>query len=187
MTVTKEPDPLPEPDIDLQALASVKVVDPEGDNLELGELWSNQRVVLIFLRHFESESAQRQAAEAGQGLKAIRSLGAELYLIGNGTPESAEHFEDEHVSECQLYTDPTGESYRIAGFRREKKTVVGELLHGLKPKDPGGDVRQLGGTMAVVPPGRVLYVYRSKDADDLPPLSEARGALAQAGWSHLAI
>jgi hypothetical protein len=35
-----------------ERLAGVKVLDPEGRSVRLGEVWREQAVVLAFIRHF---------------------------------------------------------------------------------------------------------------------------------------
>ena len=38
--------------MDLRALAAVTLADPGGKSQRLGDLWAEQPVVLVFLRHF---------------------------------------------------------------------------------------------------------------------------------------
>ena len=37
---------------DVEALADQVLVDPEGDEQRLGDLWADQPQVILFLRHF---------------------------------------------------------------------------------------------------------------------------------------
>lgn len=182
-------------EVDVEALAAHRVYDAEGDKVELGECWANQRAVLIFLRHFGSGFSTDQVEHLKGELKAIRSLGAEVYLIGCGDADTADAFQDRMNPDCQVYTDPSLEAFRIAGFHRGIWRTFGPrsmrlrfrgFLKGRRPRKPNGDVLQLGGAMVVVPPGRALYIYRSEFAGDLPPLDKAREALTHSGWSHLA-
>ena len=93
------------PQAQLNTLASLSVVDSEGDARVLGTLWANQKAVLVFLPPLRSKSAKDRAAEAAAYLKALRSRGAEVYLIGPSFPGTAGQFEDAQPTGCELYVD----------------------------------------------------------------------------------
>jgi hypothetical protein len=38
--------------VDLAALSSLELADPEGATRRLGDYWRERRVALVFLRHF---------------------------------------------------------------------------------------------------------------------------------------
>jgi hypothetical protein len=38
--------------MDVEALSSMRLADPDGETHRLGDLWAERPVVLVFLRHF---------------------------------------------------------------------------------------------------------------------------------------
>jgi hypothetical protein len=46
---------------------------------------------------------------------------------------------------------------------------------------------ELGGVVAILPPGRVAFARAAEDLSSPLPLSEVEDALKSAGWSHLAV
>jgi hypothetical protein len=38
--------------MDIEALSSLELADPDGNPQRLGDLWADRPVVLVFLRHF---------------------------------------------------------------------------------------------------------------------------------------
>jgi hypothetical protein len=105
----------------------------------------------------------------------IRDRGAELVLIGNGGVRFARAFREDLGLEVPLYTDPSRETYRAAGMRRE----VGAVLH---PRVLGGAVRafakghrqglvqgdawQQGGVLVVFPPDQERFAHLNRSAED---------------------
>lgn len=38
--------------MDIEALSSLELADPDGEIVRLGDLWADRPVVIVFLRHF---------------------------------------------------------------------------------------------------------------------------------------
>lgn len=122
-------------------------------------------------------------------LPEIRSRGASLVLIGNGTPDFARAFrEDLSLDEdVVLLVDPALRSYRAAGMRRGYGEVLSPRLAGnawralqagYRQTAVQGDPFQLGGVLVVQAGGRVVYRFVSRVAGDHAPLEEILTALA---------
>ena len=107
----------------------------------------------------------------------IRRLGGELVFIGNGTAEQAANFREEHSLGCPLYTDPSRDVHRAAGFKHGLSSSISprSMVHAAKARLQGfsqqfiaGDPNQQGGVFVVAPGDEVLFSYRSREAGDHP-------------------
>lgn len=121
----------------------------------------------------------------------IRRLGGTLVFIGNGAPEKAKAFREEHQLEEPLYTDPTRAVHRAAGFKHGVGSSVSPraLIHGIKARLSGftqefvaGDPYQQGGVFVVAPGDEVLFAYRSREAGDHPAPETVVAALRR--WAE---
>lgn len=121
---------------------------------------------------------------------AIRELGAELAVIGNGTPAQAKDFAAEYDLPFPLYVDPKLEAYRAAGLRRGVLDTLNAstFTHAIRALRTGarqgltkGDPWQLGGAFVVAPGGRVAFRHVSRDAGDHADLEKVKKALAKLG------
>ena len=114
----------------------------------------------------------------------IRALGAELVVVGNGTPEHAAGFKEDQNLTFPLLVDPSMEAYRAAGLKRGitdavNLKMVGHAVRafrkGFRQKRTQGDPWQLGGAFVISSEGNVLYHHVSREAGDHP---EPGGILA---------
>jgi hypothetical protein len=125
----------------------------------------------------------------------FEAAGVELAVIGQGTPEHAKHFEEQHDLDLTLLVDPDRKTYKAAGA---KVASVGELLgprvvvKGLRTAfserlvqgRTQGHPAQLGGVLVIAPGGTVAWAHLANDAGDNPPnaevLAAARAAASRA-------
>jgi len=121
-------------------------------------------------------------------LPAIREAGAELVIVGNGTPDMARAFRDELGLEAPLYTDPTRRTYALAGFKRGVFATFSAkgMAHaarawrkGFRQTATRGDALQQGGLLVVERGGRILYAHRDSEAGDLASNDEVLAALRE--------
>jgi len=105
----------------------------------------------------------------------IRATGAELYVIGNGSPSFMDGFREATGWDGPLYTDPSLEVYTAAGLKRgvlrtfsARSTVkaLGALREGFRQGRTHGDPWQQGGVLVVAPSGDVLWSHASERAGD---------------------
>ncbi len=136
----------------------------------------------------------------------LHAHGAELVVIGNGTPHFARAFREDIHLDTPLYVDTSCASYRALGMKRGLARTLGSwrtwvnlfraLRDGVREKRvtvilrwwrlsvpvliPGaqGDAWQLGGVLVVLPDGRIPYRYLSTIAGDHPQTTEVLAALA---------
>ena len=115
----------------------------------------------------------------------IKAAGAQLVVIGNGTPGFAQGFRDELGFTGLLLTDPSLRAYQLAGMERGLKSVNPRALleavrafgKGFRQTSTRGDAWQLGGVIVVRPPGELVYRYASQHAGDHPDNASILGAL----------
>jgi hypothetical protein len=116
----------------------------------------------------------------------IRNRGADLAVVGSGTPEQAAALADELGVDFPLLADPQRRTYVALGARRSlagvlHPAVLGNALRawrgGFRQQGVQGDAMQLGGVVAIRPDGEVAYLYQSARAGDHPPLADVAAAL----------
>jgi NAD(P)-dependent dehydrogenase (short-subunit alcohol dehydrogenase family)/peroxiredoxin len=118
----------------------------------------------------------------------IRARGAELVIVGNGSPHFAATFRDDYSLDCPLLVDPDLRAYRVAGLRRGRVEILSPrlpghairaFLGGARQGAVQGDPWQLGGTFVIRPGGEVTYRHVSSDAGDHAPIEAILAALAK--------
>lgn len=111
----------------------------------------------------------------------IRAAGAELVVIGNGTPEQARWFVEDTGLDTPVYTEPELRLHRELGLRRGLSAVLDPrifarawraLRAGFRQSGVQGDPTQLGGVFVIRRGGSMLYESRSRYAGDYPPSEE---------------
>ena len=105
--------------VDINALANTTVLDSEGRQLKLGQIWSSGPVILIFLRHFACISCRAHASQVWREKEQYQKNGARIVFIGNGDPSFIEEFRSSlDLQGALILTDPSLESFRAAGLRK---------------------------------------------------------------------
>jgi peroxiredoxin len=129
---------------------------------------------------------REQVAQLREALPAIRATGAELVVVGNGTPEHAKRFREDFGADFPLYVDPQLAAYRVAGLRRGvlqtlAPRVVGNALRafsrGARQGAVMGDPWQLGGTFVVRTDGALAFQHVSREAGDHPRIEDVLRAV----------
>ncbi len=108
-------------------------------------------------------------------IDALRAAGAELYVIGNGSPSFIDGFRETTGYDGPLYTDPSLAVYQAAGLKRGVATVLSPraalagmsaLRHGFRQGKTQGDAWQQGGVVVIEPGGDVVWTHVSDYAGD---------------------
>jgi hypothetical protein len=116
----------------------------------------------------------------------IHAAGAELYVIGNGSPSFIDGFREATGWDGALYTDPSLEVYKAAGLKRgvlktfhprSAIAALGALKDGFRQGRTQGDEWQQGGVLIVAPGGDVLWSHVSDHAGDNAGANEIIAAL----------
>jgi len=116
----------------------------------------------------------------------IHRAGAEVVVVGNGAPHFIAGFRELTGFRGPLYTDPSLASYRAADMKHGWSTFLNPraitngaraLLKGHMQGKTQGDPAQQGGTLVIVPPGRVIFHHVSDTAGDHAKLEDVFRAL----------
>ncbi len=122
----------------------------------------------------------------------IHEAGAELAIMGNGTPEQANWFVENYDMKTPVYTDPALAVYDAIGAQRGVHVLLHPraclnlfraLRNGYRQTQILGSAMQLGAVIIVMPDGSIPYRYLSRALGDQPKpqaLIEALVAATQA-------
>ena len=122
----------------------------------------------------------------------IHGAGAELVVVGSGTPNFVAGFRELTGFQGPLYCDPTLSAYRAAGLRRGVMRILNPLSAGYAVRAlvrgnfqgrTQGDATQQGGVLVITPSspgGRIVFEHISKVAGDNAPAEEVVSALEHA-------
>jgi hypothetical protein len=151
-------------------LAKLKILDANDRAIELGSLWRDRTAVLVFLRHFGCLHCREHVAQLLGDVEAVHAAGAELYVIGNGSPSFIAGFREQTGWTGLVYTDPSLAVYRAAQLKRSVGATLDPrsltnawkaLRHGSRQGRTQGDQWQQGGTLVVAPSGEVRWHHAS--------------------------
>lgn len=173
------------------AVGTLAVLDRAGNEVPLAPLWAERPVVLVLVRHFGCQFCREQVAELRHILSDIEAAGAELVIVGNGTPLMLDAFIEAFGRDLpHVYTDPERRVYEALGARRGSAWFIFDpriwlntlralrrgAIQGRRQGDPG----QLGGVWVARAGGDVVFEHRSSIAGDHPANEDILAALPRA-------
>jgi peroxiredoxin len=175
------------------ALADIVLPDHDGNEVRLGDLWQEEPVALVWVRHYGCVHCRSHAVELEGARSEFDAAGVRVVLVGQATPRQAAHFRRRLELDLPVLADESRESYKAAGA---KVATAGELL-GPKSVSQGlrktfesrgkvhqgriiGNAAQLGGAMVIAPGGEVTWSHMADDASDNAPPDEILAAARQA-------
>jgi peroxiredoxin len=170
------------------------VLRPDGEPVRLGAVWADRPVVLALMRHFGCIFCKQQVSQLRTIVSAIHEAGAELVIVGSGSPQMASFFAEDYDITTPVLTDPTRAVYGLLEVRRphrlafvDPRVFVSSLLalaqghrQVFGAESELGDTTQLGGVFIVRPGGDVAWAHRSAFAGDHPSNDEVLRALRAA-------
>jgi peroxiredoxin len=162
----------------IDALAEITLPDQDGHPVRLRDLWRDGPAIIVWLRQFGCPFCRASAAELNRARAKFAEAGARLVLIGQGTPEDAGRFRRHLGVDLQILTDADRVTYLWAGTKLATldeligPLVVGRGLirmarHRVFIGHNTADEAQLGGSIVVMPDGRVRFIHISRDASDV--------------------
>jgi hypothetical protein len=119
----------------------------------------------------------------------IRAAGADLHVIGSGTPNFIAGFRETTKFDGSILSDPSLKSYQAAGLLRSgwrtfhpmaAVSAARALARGNMQGRTQGDNFQQGGVVVILPPGEIAYAHVSKHAGDNASGDEVATALEAA-------
>ena len=168
-------------------LAHVAVQDERGQTVELGTLWRDKPAVLVFMRHFGCIHCRDHVAELLAARPSIAANGAEVHVIGNGSPSFIAGFRDQTGWPGAIYTDPSLAAYRAAELVRSVGATLDPrslgkaaraLMRGARQGRTQGDQWQQGGVVVVDTSGTVRWRHASSRPGDNASGAQILAALA---------
>jgi peroxiredoxin len=161
------------------SLASTEILDDRGNAIELGSLWRERTVVLVFVRHFGCIHCRAHIAELLRARDQLAARGADVVIIGNGSPSFIGGFRDETGWPGPIYTDPSLAAYREAELVRSVGSTLDPrslgqaakaLWRGQRQGRTQGDQWQQGGVLVIDPSGTVRWRHASgRPGDNAAP------------------
>ena len=156
-------------------LAKLTVLDADGRTIVLGSLWQDRTAILVFLRHFGCIHCRDHVVQLEKQIAQLRAKGAELYVIGNGSPSFIVGLREQTGWTGPVYTDPSLAVYKAAqlkrgvlrtfdprGYGKALRAMAGGQRQGRTQGDPW----QQGGVLVVASDGGVVYQQASERAGD---------------------
>jgi hypothetical protein len=119
----------------------------------------------------------------------IRTAGAEVSLIGNGSPSFIAGFREETGWDGRIYTDPSLAVYKAAELKRgvvktfdprALGTTVRAFARGFRQGRTQGDTWQQGGVLVVMPGGEIRWHHASDRPGDNATAEQIAAALTPA-------
>lgn len=116
----------------------------------------------------------------------MRNAGAEMIVIGNGSPSFIEGFREQTGYHGPLYTDPSLDVYRAAELKRGVTNTLNPLgavgflkalARGGKQGRTQGDPWQQGGVLVIAPTNEVKWQHASGRPGDNASAADIIGAL----------
>jgi peroxiredoxin len=175
------------------ALSDIVLPDHDGNEVRLGDLWSDEPVALVWVRHYGCVHCRSHAAQLNEARPEFDAAGVRVVLVGQATPRLAAHFRRRLGIDLPVLADETCDSYKAAGA---KVATAGELLgpksvsSGLKATFASrgkvhqgrviGHPAQLGGAMVIAPGAEVTWSHMADDASDNASPDEILAAARQA-------
>jgi hypothetical protein len=144
--------------------------------------------VLVFMRHFGCIHCRDHVAELLGSRPAIAAKGAEIYLIGNGSPSFIAGFRDATRWPGAIYTDPSLVAYREAELTRSVGATLDPrslgkaaraLFRGARQGRTQGDQWQQGGVVVVDTSGTVRWRHASGRPGDNATRAQILAAIAE--------
>jgi peroxiredoxin len=161
--------------------------------VQLSERWSEQPLVVAFMRHFGCPFCREHLIQLGRHHDEVRAAGGDVIAIFQYHAEPTDSFCRARGVPFECLGDPKRLGYAAVGLDRGERReylslpLLGPLLRaarmGALPGKPEGDVAQRPGTFVVDRSGTVVLAHYNVMSPDNPPMSailEAVGGLAQA-------
>ncbi len=160
--------------VDILTLNRLKIVDEKNREILISSLWKDKPVVIVFIRHFGCISCRSQIDQVLALKDEIQKNGSRIVFIGSGSPYLISEFKkDLNLGEIQIFTDQTLETFKASGLIHTNTEVLDanslRMISALEKKGYAlkiikndGDDTQLGGVVAIKPPGLVTYHYISE-------------------------
>ena len=157
-----------------------QLVDGSGSSVQLSTAWSNGPSTIVFIRYFGCPFCQAQVVALREDRDRFERVGADVTVIGQGTPRECAEFCDARRVPFRVLVDPDRRAYRAYGLGKGgAMQVVGpqvmlpwirnELHKETRQRAVrGASFTQMPGTFVVDAQGVVRFAHRSRHVADVP-------------------
>jgi hypothetical protein len=165
--------------VDILALNRLKIVDQEGQTHLISGFWKEKTSIFIFLRHFGCVTCRAHVEIIWKKKDELTKNATKIIFIGNGESEYIKIFkQDLNLGDAPIFTDPTSLTFEACGFHKnpihtaDPRSLgpISKLLKSGYTQGPvdkrTGNIFQMGGVVAIKPPGIVVYHFASEYAGD---------------------
>ncbi|OAX34946.1 hypothetical protein K503DRAFT_697783 [Rhizopogon vinicolor AM-OR11-026] len=174
--------------------ASCNVVAENGLRVPFGDIFREQKTVVIFIRHFWCPLCQDYMASIVNTVdpRVLRQSGINLVIISNGSYNMIKSYRQIFRMPYAVYTDPSSRLYGILGMTLKSIEPKGDKLRssyvrhgraggiamvianalrvGMPVWEKGGDVTQLGGEFVLGPGITASYAHRMRTRSSHAPI-----------------
>jgi peroxiredoxin len=175
--------------MDLAQLEDVHLKDSDGDEHRLGDLWAEQPVIVVFLRHFGCHLCREHACILRDRYAEATERGAEIVAIGTGSVRYAEAFKRDEGVPFLVLVDDDAEAANAAAIRsvtpfglfspRSWPGAWRARQAGHQVHKAGKRVTQLGGTFVLGAGSQVRFEHVDQHTADHADLEQVFAALPE--------
>jgi peroxiredoxin len=122
------------------AAVDLVLLDHEGNERALRSFWSERPALMLFWRHYGCGCGIDRAARLREEMNSYRDAVAEVVVIGQGEPERAAAYREQHGIDCTFLCDTEEEAYRAYGL---SEFTVPEVLFDA-PEEFWSHSREIG-------------------------------------------
>lgn len=160
--------------IDILTLNRLKIINEKNEQVLISSLWKESPAVIIFIRHFGCISCRAHVEQVWSKKEQIKKNGTKIAFIGSGASYLISQFKSEFgITDAPIYTDPTLKTFDACGLLHidtetldssslEKISEFEKKGYALTQMNNDGSDSQLGGVLAMKPPGIVTYHFVSE-------------------------
>lgn len=162
------------------AAPDAELVDGRGSSVMLSAAWVDRPAAIVFIRYFGCPFCQAQVVALREDRELFERVGADVTLVGQGTPRECAEFCDARRVPFRVLVDPDRRAYRAYGLGKGGvMQVVGphvmlpwirnELRAETRQRGShGGSFTQMPGTFVIDDVGIVRFAHRSRHVADVP-------------------
>jgi len=176
----------------------VKLLDADGESIQLSSLWKKGVLVLAFTRHFGCPQCKEMVDQLIDSHQALTDKGLQLAIVSHASAESAKAFCEQRAPSATCLADPDRSAYHAYGLYQGTfwQTLLSPRIwqsnrrlareKGYKPELPlpGQDAYQMSGTFIIGMDGRIRLPYYYEDIADHPPVDLILHGIMGVDWKR---
>ena len=157
-----------------------EVLLSNGKKQNLSELWRDNPVALIFLRHFGWPFCKQQVAQLRKEKSRLDKSGIQVVIVGMGSPAETEEFRKRFDLPFPFICDPEKKLYTAYGLKRASFQQIASpdillkgfqaFIQGHSPGLPKGDPMQMSGEFIIDRNGRFILQHYAEDISNHLPV-----------------